>query len=168
MAARADLVYPALRTGAAGGVGAVIRLVAVQKVERYIELLYDMLKERSGNPDINISHASLPSFTDHKKFVLKGPYHRWYFGVGKDNKVIGAIYMTTSNEIGIQVLRAHQGQGYGKQMLRRFLDEHQPLPAVAGMRSGRFVANINPNNEVSIKLFTGMGAKLMQHTYRFD
>ena len=81
---------------------------------------------------------------------------------------MGTVYLTIANEIGINVIAEHRGKGYGKEMLGRLLAEHDPLPAVSGMRQGRFVANINPNNAVSIKLFTGAGARLIQQTYRFD
>lgn len=145
-----------------------IRLIPVHKVYRHVELLYEILQERTGDAAINISHAGMPCFAEHRKFVASDPYRCWYFGVLKDKTIVGAIYLTLQNEIGIQVREEHRGQGYGKEMLGRLLAEHQPLPAVPGVRPGRFVANINPANATSIKLFTGLGARLIQHTYRFD
>ena len=144
-----------------------IRLVPVHKASRYIEVLYEILQERTNIPDINISHGELPCFAEHRKFVMSEPYRCWYFGLLKDKTIVGTIYLTIANEIGINVIAEHRGKGYGKEMLGRLLAEHDPLPAASG-RQGRFIANINPNNAVSIKLFTSAGARLIQQTYRFD
>lgn len=148
-----------------------IKLMPVQTAYRYVELLYEMLGERTNDAEVNISHSRMPSFAEHKAFVNSGPYRCWYFGVVNTKAlkdVVGATYLTTANEIGIQVRLAHRGKGYGKAMLAKLLETHEPLPALTSVRQGRFVANINPNNAVSIKLFTGLGARLIQHTYRFD
>lgn len=145
-----------------------IRLVPVVKAYCYVELLYEILQERTGDPSINISHTEIPCFAEHKRYVMSEPYRYWYFGMLPDKTIVGIIYLTPDNDVGIQVRKEHQGRGYGKEILGRFLAEHQPAPAIPGSRPGKFVANINPNNEVSIKLFTGLGFRLIQQTYRLD
>ena len=146
-----------------------IKLIPVHKAYRYVELLYEILQERTT--DMSISHLAVPTFAEHRKFVASDPYRHWYFAILDDrmrNNIVGTAYLTMNNEIGIQVRRDHQRQGYGRELLAKLLAEHKPLPAEPGVRQGQFVANINPANEASIKLFTGLGAKLIQHTYRFD
>ena len=44
-----------------------IELIKVDYSPSHINLLYDILKNRSSN--INISHNKLPSYQKHKKFV---------------------------------------------------------------------------------------------------
>ena len=60
--------------------------------------LFKLLKER--NPIANISHKNMPSFKEHKNFVLSQPYSAWYV-IYVGNKKIGSIYLSKQDEIGI-------------------------------------------------------------------
>ena len=130
------------------------------------EFLYELLRERSteADPHVNISHRTLPAMHDHAAFVRSRPYRAWYL-VKVDGLVAGSVNLTKLNEIGIVLHPDYRGMGVGKAALRMVLDRHRPLPAVPAHRAGRFLANINPANERSIRLFTGLGFKLKQQTY---
>lgn len=134
-------------------------------------ILYDLLRERSeeDDPSVNISHRRLPPWSEHLEFVRSRPYRYWYFlkaaGELEPLKVVGYISCTRQNEIGIALFRACRGRGYGRQALAKFVAEHKPLPAIPSKRSGRFLANINPANAASIRLFTGAGFVHLQNTY---
>lgn len=131
-----------------------------------VRSLYAIMQERSTEADAhtNISHRSLPPYKQHAAFVRSKPYRSWYF-VKVDGLVAGSLTITKLNEIGIVLLADYRGKGIGKQALQMLLARHVPLPAIPSMRSDRFVANINPLNERSIRLFTGLGFKLKQQTY---
>ena len=123
-----------------------------------MEILYDLLGEREAHQ--NISHKEMPTFEEHCKFVQSDPYKAWYLIITTDSlfgtgEIVGAIYLTYSNEIGIQIFRNHQGQGYGEQAIRE----------LAARFKGPFLANINPDNEGSIRFFKKLGAKHLQNTY---
>ncbi len=130
--------------------------------------LYELLRERTADPTVNISHQVMPSFEQHCSFVDSEPYRHWYMIQTDWHEFGGMLYATRKNEIGIFMFKSHQNYGIARTALQKYLDEHKPLPAIPGERPGHFVANINPNNEASIKLFTGLGARHIQNTYQFD
>ena len=115
-------------------------------------LLYELLTERDET--VNISHKAMPCWGDHVRFVESNPYRAWYFVM--DEKPVGSCYLSKHNEIGVQIFKAHQGKGYGRQAVQAIISAHGPR---------RYLANINPHNERSKELFTGLGFKLIQHTY---
>ena len=131
-----------------------------------IDALYVLMRVRSqeDDPHVNISHRALPTPHDHAVFVRSHPYRVWYI-VKVNGLAAGSVNLTKLNEIGIVLHPDYRGMGVGKAALRMVLDRHRPLPAVPAHRAGRFLANINPANERSIRLFTGLGFKLKQQTY---
>jgi RimJ/RimL family protein N-acetyltransferase len=115
--------------------------------------LYDLLAER--DPVANISHREMPTFDQHRKFLESVPYKRWYL-IGLDGEWIGSVYLTNANEIGVSILKAHQGNGYGKQAVYLLMKRHPEK---------RFLANIAPGNARSAAMFEGLGFTLFQHTF---
>ena len=65
-----------------------------------VSFLYELLQNR--DPIYNISHKKMPSFDEHKKFVLSEPYLNWY-AISLDTKKIGAAYLSFDDEIGISL-----------------------------------------------------------------
>ena len=128
-------------------------------------ILYEMLRERSmeDDPFVNISHRALPPWEDHVAYVDGKPY-RWWYLILVDAHYVGQVYASRQNEIGIIILREHRGKGYGKEAVK-LLTAHAPLQAIPGQRAGRWLANINPRNERSIRMFASLGFTLKQHTY---
>lgn len=123
-----------------------------ERLDRH-QILYELLEEREAH--VNISHKKMPCWGDHFRFVESYPYEHWYFIV-VDRNVVGACYLTKQNEIGIGVFKFHQGNGYGKRAVRLLMKEH-------GKR--RYLANVNPLNEKSAKLFVDLGFRICQQTY---
>lgn len=144
-----------------------ILLESVYKHPGGAQSLYEILKSRSteADPHINISHRALPAYAKHLAFVRSHPYRSWYF-VKVDGLVAGSVNVTKLNEVGIVLLPDYRGRGIGKQALQMLLARSKPLPAIPSHRVGRFVAHINPSNERSIRLFTGLGFKHVQNTYQ--
>lgn len=132
------------------GVGKMIKLRKVDKQDA--RFLYNMLKERDDT--INISHRSMPTWEDHLEFVESEPYSVWYIIVYKGVD-IGQTYKTHLGEIGIHIKPGYHGKGIGTEAVKRMCKE---LPE-------RNLANINPKNEKSIRLFEKLGFKLIQYTY---
>ena len=119
-------------------------------------VLYDLLYERTLEQ--SISHKKMPTIEEHKEFVASHPYREWHL-ICIDALIVGAIYLTKNNEIGIGILEHSKGHGYGKQAVKMLIDMHQ---------GERLLANINPANEASIKMFEGLGFKLIQQTYELN
>lgn len=160
-----------------------IELVDVYGEPLAMDILYDLLKERSteDDPNVNISHRALPPYEEHRAFVDSFPYRAWHL-IRLNEEVpcegeapaviaptyVGYVSITRRDEIGIVLFRAHRGKGYGRKAMQLLLDRYKPQEAIASERAGVFLANINPKNERSIRLFTSLGFKLRQHTYGLE
>lgn len=118
-------------------------------------VLYRLLGERE--PWQSISHAEMPPLEDHIKFVRSYPYRAWYM-VEVDHVVVGAVYLSLQNELGIAVFEAFRGKGHAKWALEEIMRKHE----------GPFLANINPQNQPSATLFLSLGFSLLQETYKHE
>lgn len=115
--------------------------------------LYDLLAERK--PEESISHKAMPSLENHFKFVASKPYKAWYYIIGEEGEIVGSIYLTEAREIGIGIFKKFRRRGYAIDAIKRLME----------MYPGRFLANINPANSASIKLFSRIGCTHIQNTY---
>tara|TARA_Y100000590_G_scaffold430501_1_gene544167 strand:+ start:492 stop:908 length:417 start_codon:yes stop_codon:yes gene_type:complete len=121
-----------------------------------IKFLYQHLKER--DPITRISHKKMPTYRQHKKFVLSKPYTKWYI-IFQKNKKIGSIYLTEMNEIGIFLKKNVQGKGLGQKSLELLMKLNP---------RSRFLANVSPKNKESIKFFKKNKFKYIQNTYELE
>lgn len=144
-----------------------IELISVYKEPEAAKVLYDLLIQRSteDDPYVNISHRKLPSWRDHIRFFDSRPYSYWYL-IQTDDLTVGTTYISKRNEIGIVLFTAYRGKGYGLEAVNQLIQKHKPLKEIPGVRSGRFIANINPANERSIKLFGKLGFTHLSNTYQ--
>lgn len=117
------------------------------------QLLYDLLKERDETT--NISHRELPTWWDHVNFVESRPYSVWNF-IEVAGEIVGACYVSKTDELGIFIFRKHQGVGHGSEAVRLLMFMNGKRP---------YKANINPKNARSANLFEKMGFTCIQHTY---
>ncbi len=127
--------------------------ISAPDAERY---LYRLLEERTE--DVNISHRSMPSWRSHVRFVRSKPYRAWYLIEAK-GEIVGAVYLSKADEIGVFLFRKHQGHGLGPKAVAAIMKRHPRR---------RFLANINPRNKGSIAMFESMGFRHLQNTYEFN
>lgn len=106
--------------------------------------LYALLTEREAH--INISHRQMPTAEQHLAFVRSKPYRAWYLCHVK-RRVVGAVYLTKHDEVGVFIFREHRGKGHGARAVKALLKKHP----------GRLLANINPENTASLALFKALG-----------
>lgn len=130
-----------------------------------VDFLYRVLQERLQDPSLNISHAHLPTRTEHTRFVRSKPYRAWYL-IKVASSTIGHIWLNRQNEIGLTLLRDARRKGYEAAALLALLAKHHPLPAIPSKRSGSFLANVAPNNKALMRALRGLGAKKIQCTYK--
>ena len=135
--------------------------------------LYELMAERLEDPHVNISHTEMPVWDEHIAFLASVPYRAWmliaaHLPASQYAKPVwvGYVSATRVNEIGIVIQRKWRGQGYGSAAVRKFIQTFQPLPAVRSYRTGAWVANINPANEPSQKMFQKLGFQCIQTTYQ--
>lgn len=115
------------------------------------ELLHRLLAERDRTH--NISHQKMPTWAEHCSFVEARPYPHWY--VIDCGDLVGATYLSDRREIGIGILRRHRGHAYGKNAVLQLMAKHP----------GKFLANVNPHNRVSIEMWSDLGFRHLQSTY---
>ena len=132
-----------------------MRLIDVRRSEDSYEHLYQLLNERDES--VNIRHRKMPSWKDHVKFVNSNPYQAWY--LIKTDEIVGATYLTNLDEIGVFIFLKHRGKGYGPQAVRLLMERHP---------RERFLANINPDNPVSMAMFGRLGFVHVQNTYALE
>lgn len=131
-----------------------MKLVDVHTADEASDILWALLSERT--PEVNISHRAMPSPKQHRDFIASRPYAHWYLiDVGA---YAGAVYLTHWREIGVGVLKSHRGHHYGVNAIRMLMQQHP----------GRFLANINPANARSIRLFQNLGFRELQVTYAIE
>lgn len=130
-----------------------MNLVDVYGSPDALGVLYRLLEER--DPEVNISHREMPSWDSHCAFVASRPYAAWYLIVA-ESEPVGAIYLSRADEIGVFILRAYRGKGYGRRAVLMLMEQHP---------RERYLANINPANEGSIAFFRELGFRHIQNTY---
>ena len=124
--------------------------------EAHLRDLYDLLEERPA--EASISHRRMPTWKQHQNFVATSDYLDWCL-IQNAAGIVGAVYLTRANEIGIGIFREFQGHGYGPNAVVMMMMKH-------GERN--YYANINPANEPSRKMFERLGFKAVQHTLALE
>ena len=148
------LVGKARKTGRKPRATPAVELVSVYRLPRTApEILYRLLEERDAH--VNISHREMPTWKSHLKFIAGHPYAAWYL-VRSGDDYVGAVYLTAPGEIGIGILAQWRGHGFGRAAVVLLMRKNP---------RSRFLANINPNNATSIRMFGDMGFRIIQQTY---
>jgi len=118
-----------------------------------LQVLYEILKERTVEE--SISHKELPTFAEHIEFVRSKPYKAWYIIL--ENKMpIGSCYISMTHQVGVAVFKKYRKQGIGTRILEDLIKKYP---------NTELIANINPKNDKSIKMFEKLGFKHIQNTY---
>jgi len=118
--------------------------------------LWDLLAERT--PEQSISHRHMPTKAEHRAFVESHPYQYWAL-IDIAGEIVGACYLTRTNEIGIAIYKKHRGKGFGPEAVKLLMEYMGPR---------EYLANVNPLNEASARMFKKLGFNICQHTYRLD
>lgn len=128
-----------------------------------VAVAYQLLLERPAEADI--SHSILPTPDEYTAFVKSHPYRVWF--VIETDAVVGTIYLTRQNEIGIAILNGQQRKGYAEEAVKRIIEAWPPLPGKVAVRNSGYVAHVASANMPSLALFSKIGAKVVSVTYRF-
>lgn len=131
-----------------------MRLIPINEVADAATYLYALLAERE--PHQSISHKGMPTVDEHLIFVRSEPYAEWYLLVCGVDTVVGSVYLTRANEIGIAVFKAYRRRHLGRLAVQMLIDKHKGC---------RLLANIAPGNEPSRRMFEALGFTLIQNTF---
>lgn len=141
-----------------------IKLIPVYGNAEAARFLYGLIQQREQERDVNISHEKTPTWEQHKAFIRSRPYRCWYI-IGDGIGWVGYVSATMRNEIGIVLSKSCRGVGIGPAAVRTLMAKHRPLRPILSRRSGRWLANINPANVRSTRMFARLGFKHIQNTY---
>jgi RimJ/RimL family protein N-acetyltransferase len=130
-----------------------LKLIPIEIDPDAPRLLFDLLAERRA--DQSISHERMPTFVEHCSFVRDHPYEAWYL-VEHGSDIIGAIYLSKRDEIGVSLFERFTNNGLGGMAADLLMATH-------GKR--RYLANVAPRNEPSRKMWAKKGFKHIQDTY---
>lgn len=120
-----------------------------------VDFLYRLLKQRT--PEQSISHREMPTAREHTRYVKSLPYAAWYVIEHEaTGDRIGSIYLSRRREIGVFIDEHWRGHGFGRAAVRAIMERH-PGP--------RFLWNVNPRNQPSIRTVEKLGGRLIQWTY---
>lgn len=133
-----------------------MRLVDVYSLPERVStwFLFDLLRDRPKGA--SISHRHMPTLSEHVRFIDSRPYKAWYL-VEVSNEYVGAVYLTHRSEIGIHIRTEHHGSGYGPAAVTALMEKHGPQ---------EYLANVNPTNERSMRMFERLGFTHIQNTFR--
>lgn len=126
-----------------------------------IDNLFHLLSKRKHS----ISHEKMPEYDEHAKFVTNHPYRKWCT-VRKEDKLIGSVYLTYGNAIGINLL-LDDVELY-KEIINRVTEENEPLESVASVNPAFFHINSAPTNKSLIQAIEQIQGRLTQYSYRID
>jgi hypothetical protein len=138
-----------------------INLERITRCDTHSKILFQILKMRSAN----ISHQSLPTYAEHKRFVLNHPYRIWYL-IKYGNEYIGNAYILKNNCVGITIVK--NIRTIMPIVLEMLLKKHKPLKAIKSVRGAGFCFNTSPNNQEYISILKKMGATIIQTSYAFN
>jgi len=131
-----------------------INLISVYEIDQRHRILHQLLGERTMAQ--SISHQGMPTWTEHCQFVDCQPYQVWCFIQDDEVGIVGSIYLTKDNEIGISIFIDYHRQGFARKAIRKLM----------GLHDGPFYANVNPRNRASSEMFERIGFKHIQNTYK--
>jgi len=125
------------------------------------KFLYNLLSERY----FSISHNKLPTFEDHIQFIKNNPYYKWVI-VKQDKILIGSIYINKNNSVSIKLMKKYLFQL--ENVLIKFEKSFPPQLEIKSYRKEQFFFNVNPKDEVMIKVLENRHYKISQISYQKD
>ena len=142
-----------------------MKMIPIAEHPGHAQILWDLLAERE--PSASISHRKMPTMGEHLAFVEKMDpdnghlYDRYMIWdlIEVDGRIVGSIYLTQDDEIGISIFKAHQRKGYATAAIKKLMVE---------CMVGPFYANVAPTNTASRAMFEKLGFKVIQQTLMLE
>tara|TARA_B110000008_G_C16975114_1_gene565536 strand:- start:913 stop:1347 length:435 start_codon:yes stop_codon:yes gene_type:complete len=133
----------------------------INNTDEQLNYLYDSLKKRK----FNVSHHDIPSFSEHKDFVLDNPYRVWVLLYISD-KLAGNLYIQKDNTIGLHIKDEYIN--FFPNIIESVLLKWQPLPGIKSVRNDKFIMNVAAGDEKKTSILKNLGAKKIQTSFLLD
>ena len=126
----------------------------------HIDDLFFLIKSKKNN----ISNLMPPSKEQHKNFCFNHPYRFWFLVYEKES-LLGSIYVTYENAIGINFLDIQNECNAA--IVNHVLENIDSMPAKPSLVQSDFYCNVAPENKDLIELLKKLGAVISQVSYKF-
>ena len=127
----------------------------------HIDVLYDLLKSR----EFFISHNKVPSYIEHKNFVINNPYKAWFI-IKDGEEPIGSVYLKNDNSIGINV--QHQDIDLISWCLNFIKGNYRPEKSVKTIIPDYFYINVPFENKKLKSNLNKLQFKAIQTSFRIE
>ena len=128
-----------------------IELEKIKPTDYQISYLFKLLKRRT----FSISHSTMPTFEEHRRFVNNNPYRAWFI-VKINGTNVGAAYVQYDNSVGLNGL-----DSLNEAVLKRIIDllaeTVEPLEPIPSVRYGSFFFNVAASNSILMNKLASIG-----------
>ena len=124
-----------------------------------IAFLYELLESR----DHSISHQSMPTFEQHRNFVLSKPYQNWYL-VFNGDQAVGSFYVQTDNSVGLNLSCVKKE--WVDTILEFLIANSCPNSEIFSKVPPYFYINVSYNDKALAKTLEEMGHVPIQTAYK--
>lgn len=135
-----------------------IHLEQIVGTERQISALYELFNNRQHR----ISAAVRIDKDAHHKFVTDHPYRAWFL-IKSSNLVLGSLYISFDNAIGLDL--EHAENISLNQLVSLVSEKYEPLPEIPSVRAGYFHINVPSGNHNLIRVLSDSGFRKIQETF---
>jgi len=136
-----------------------LTLIKINSSNQHKKKLFKLLQER----DFAISHGEDVSFEQHCKFVDNHPYRAWFL-IEFSNEIIGSIYISKDNSIGIDLSKNYLIHIDG--VLNLLLSKYKPLKGINSVRNKNFFINVSDKNNYLKQTLKRLGYSPIQTSYQ--
>ena len=135
----------------------------IDSTKSMVDALYELLKMRHHS----ISHTIMPSYEEHKQFVLNHPYRSWYL-IENNGQICGQVYLQNNNSIGINCLDDKFVGRFTIEIVEFIKANYTPLPSQKSLVVNRFHINVPSTNTSMQQALDEGGYTASQVTYFVD
>ena len=136
-----------------------LKLIKIDFSDHHKKELFKLLQERN----FSISHNKDVSYKQHSKFVDNHPYRAWFL-IEFSNLIIGSIYISTDNSLGIDLSSKNLIQIQG--VLNILFKKYKPLKGINSVRNKFFFINVSEKNNNLKQALKRLGYSPIQISYQ--
>lgn len=126
-----------------------------------IDILFEFLKYRVHS----ISHSSLPSFNEHKRFMEGCPYEHWLL-IYQSDIPIGTFYVQSDNSVGVNLLS--HNKKIMIELINYIKDNFSPKEEVKSKIPPYFFINVAESNLSLASILKELSCSPIQTSYKLE
>ena len=132
----------------------------IKNKKEHIDILFNLLNLRK----YRISSVKKITLFEHRRFVKSNPYRSWYIIYLNEKNLIGTVYVTKNNMIGINLIKNINSENIFT-IINFIKKHHRPLKEIKSVRSGSFGINTAKSNHHLQRCLKDLGYKISQISF---